>query len=185
LDIEPPEFRIQAIQDGDDLIRLDEYDLALARYQDAIFNADLQAWSPDRWWPDGWYQGAIDSFTGDEEPGRMPTPDPDERPRLEAYARYRVVLLHAVRADTYSAQIAYEEFLERVTPGPGLAFADLATAFWEAYSVDHQVTAGCSAAVEFARTHAAEILAPLGAGYYGWANRNCEPDDVCPFGGPA
>ena len=184
LDIGPPVFRFQAVQDADDLVRLGEYDPALTLYQDAIFDPDLLPWSRDRWWPDGYYQGMIHPG-GNETPGPIPTPDPDERPRLEAYARYRLIVLHAARGDPYSARIAYDELRERALAGPGLVYAELAAAFWEPYSSDQQISAGCGAAVEFARANAAEILAPLGAGYYGWANRNYEPMDICPFGGPA
>ena len=172
LDIAPPEFRFQAVQEGDDQVRLGEFDLALTRYLEALFDPDLLAWSPDRKWAD-------DQYHDDMWP--VPTPDADERPRLEAYARYRLVVLHAARGDAYSARIAYDELLERASTGPGRVYADLATAFWEAYEAGQEIAAGCTAAAKFARSHAGEVLAPLGAGYYGWANRNYEPADICPF----
>src|SRR3990172_737977 len=184
LDIGPPEFRFQAAQDGDDLVLLGQFEEALARYQDVIFDPDLLAWSSDRWWPDGFYQGlGCCGIYG--TPGPMPTAHPDEQPRLQAYARYRMLVLHAARGDPYSARISYDELQQRVTAGPGLPYAELAAVFWEAYAEGNEIAAGCSAAVEFAQSHAEDILAPLGAGYYGWANRNYEPVDICPFGGPA
>ena len=81
-----PVFRIHAIWDGDDATWFGEYDRALAFYQDAVFNEQLVGWSLGRLWPDSFYGG---------QP--TPPPDPAERDRLNAYGRYRIVLLQAVQ----------------------------------------------------------------------------------------
>lgn len=44
----PPQYRFQAIQDGDWQVRYGDYVAALSLYQEAIFNEQLEWWSPER-----------------------------------------------------------------------------------------------------------------------------------------
>lgn len=165
-----PEYRFQAVQDGDDATLFGDYDAALAFYQQAIYDPDLKGWSP-------------------AEPGAgmgetpLPPPDPAEWARLGAYARYRIMLLHASRGYLDAAQIVFEELQARFPmPRPGHPYAELAAAFWEEFSVGQDLTAACGRAVAYAEEHRAEILAPLGSEFYGVLNRSYAPEDVCPLG---
>lgn len=164
-----PEYRFQAVQDGDDASRLGDFDTALAFYQQAIFDADLKGWSP-------------------AEPGAgifgtpLPPADPTEWARLEAYARYRIMLLHAARGHFDAASTVYETLQARFPdPRSGSAFAELASMFWEEYLTSQDLEAGCSAAIQHAERNQAEILVPLGSDFYGVLNRDYKAEDVCPF----
>jgi len=168
-----PVFRIHAIWDGDDATRFGEYDRALAFYQDAVFNEQLQDWSLGRLWPDSAYGGAP-----------TPEPDPAERDRLNAYGRYRIVLLHAVEGRRAEAQVAYDALQERYPGGsPAAAYAALAYEFWEEYTSSGDLAQACAKTAEFARTNPSDVLIPLGRQFYGEGQRQYQPEDVCPISG--
>ena len=167
-----PVFRIHAIWDGDDATRFGEYERALALYQDAVFNEDLIGWSLGRLWPDSAYSG-------------QPTPMPDraERHRLEAYGRYRILLLHAVLGNQAEAQVVYDTLLDQFpVSAVGRQYADLASAFWEEYTVSGDLALACDKAAEFAKTYDTVVLSPLGRDFYGVDQRIYQPEDICPFG---
>ena len=48
IEYSPPEYRFQAIQDADEYTVHQQYEQALDLYQDAIFNKELEWWSPER-----------------------------------------------------------------------------------------------------------------------------------------
>jgi len=167
----PPEYRFQAVQDGDDATLRGDYDKALAFYQQAIFDDQLLGWSPGRLWPDSLY-GTTPT----------PTPDPNEHPRLSAYARYRMMLLHIVQGFMPEAQGVYETLQDEFPVGAvGHQYAKLATVFWEEYNASEDIAAACGKAVEYASAHADEVLAPLGSGFYGFGQRDYAPEDICPL----
>ena len=168
-----PVFRIHAIWDGDDATRFGEYDRALAFYQDAVFNEQLQGWSLGRLWPDSAYGGAP-----------TPEPDPAERDRLNAYGRYRIMLLHAVEGRRAEAQVTHDALQERYPGGsPAAAYAALAYEFWEEYTSSGDLAQACAKAAEFARRNPSEVLIPLGRQFYGEGQRQYQPEDICPFEG--
>jgi hypothetical protein len=152
----PPVFRIHAAWDGDMATLRGDYDDALAFYEQVIFDGTLLDWAGG---------------------------DPDESSRLTAYARYRIMLLHIVRGNQFEADVMYD-ILQRF-PGEvgGRAFAALATAFWNEYeyNTNRDITAACGKAVEYAATHAAEVLDPLGSAFYGRGWPDYVPNGVCPF----
>jgi len=168
---EPPTYRFQAVQDGDDASLLGDYDKALASYERATLDEDLLGWSQGQLWPDSAYG---------ESP--TPAPDPDERPRLNAYARYRIMLLHIVRGALSEAQLVYDTLQEEFPPdAAGHQYAKLATAFWIEYKASEDIAAACSKAIEHAAAHSGELLAPLGSSFYGIDQRDRVPEDICPF----
>lgn len=172
----PAEFRFQAVQDGDDATRFGFLAKALAFYQEAIFNPDLRGWSQGQLWPDSIYGGEF-------VPEPVPTPDPNERPRLEAYSRYRIMLLHAAQGNRDAALTTYETLLAMFPDGrAGHPYADLATAFWESFGQTEDVSAACDQATAYAASHEAEVLQPLGADFYGADADFIRLEDVCPFG---
>ena len=166
-----PVFRIHAIWDGDDATRFGEYDRALTFYQDAVFNEQLLGWSMGRLWPDSAYSGSP-----------TPTPDPLERPRLNAYGRYRIMLVHLVQGRHAEAQVVYDGLQARYHGGSEAAvYAVLAYDFWEEYAASGDLALACGRVTEFAKTYRSSVLGPLGREFYGSGQRECQPEDVCPF----
>ncbi|HJS17486.1 MAG TPA: hypothetical protein VJ785_01970, partial [Anaerolineales bacterium] len=88
----PPQFRFQAIQDGDQQVREGNYAEALSFYQTAIFDDRLEWWSPER----SEYEVHTHRSQFEATPTIYPTPvsDTTEYSRLAAYAYYRIMLLH-------------------------------------------------------------------------------------------
>ncbi|MFQ5410480.1 MAG: hypothetical protein ACE5FI_18890, partial [Anaerolineales bacterium] len=168
----PPVFRIQALWDGDAAKLRGEYDSALADYQQAVFDEELLGWSAGRIASDAAYEG-----------GATPVPDSDEWPRLAAYGRYRILLLHAAQGYLPEAQTVYDTLQEKFPEGTvGSAYAALATAFWDEFSAQDDIAAACEAAIDYAAAHADQILAPLGSDFYGFGQPDYAPEDLCPFG---
>jgi hypothetical protein len=164
-----PVYRIQAVYDGDDSSVFGQYDRALGYYQQAIFKEDLLGWSQGQLWPDTVY-----------EVEGTPTPDPDERPRLEAYARYRILLLHVLQGNMGAAETVYDTLITQFPPGTlGGQYAELATVFWEEYNLSGDMGSSCLMAIEYTAAHLDAILTPLGASFYN--QRSYLPEEICPF----
>ncbi len=173
-----PEFRFQAVQDGDLAFSQQEYDKALSLYQDGIFSDGLKGYSPEirdnlrAQWDAGY--------------GTNPTPTPypiavDEYPKLAAYAYYRIMLLHFAQGNESEATATYKT-LQATFGKDSYAhpYVELATAFWEAYQSTHKMYDGCAVAIQYAVEHP-EILIPLGSDYHGAQSHIYVPEDVCPF----
>jgi hypothetical protein len=179
-EFEPPEFRFQAIQDGDLALSQQEYAKAIELYQQAIFDAELKAYSPEI------RQNLQDAWTARIGPDKTPTPtpvppDPTEYPRLAAYAYYRMVILHTFLGEMDSAQVKYATLQEKFPAGsPGHPYVEMATGFWNAWQSSGRMYDACAAAIAFANAHP-EILVPLGSDYHGWQSHRYQPADVCPF----
>ena len=174
----PPEYRFQTVQDADSAVTSGKLDTANKLYSEAIFNDDLEWWSPDRfaYEQDASYRG-IPGYT----PLPEPTEDPTEYPRLAAYAHYRIMLLHLVQGQEAEAASTYKTLQETFGNYPYAApYAEMASAFWEVYQSANKMYDGCAAAIQFAVEHP-EILTPLGSDYHGWQSHIYEPADVCPF----
>jgi len=168
---EPPIYRFQAVQDGDDAARAGRYDRALAFYKQAISDEGLLGWSSGQLWPDSAYGGQS-----------TPVPDPEERERLTAYALYRVMLVYALQDDKAKAQSTFEQLQADYPEGTaGQAYARLAAAFWDSYNARGNVAVGCKKAVQFAAAEAEMVLVSLGGGMYGADNRDYRAQDICPF----
>jgi hypothetical protein len=167
--LEPPVFRFQAFQFGDVATLCGEYEDAQAYYQQAVFDEELLGWSPGRCMDDSEYRAT-------------PTPDPDERSKINAYGRYRIVLLHVVREYISDAQVVYESLVEKYPEGSsGSAYTELASVFWDAYKQTEDLGLACEQAVEYATSHEERVLKPLSAAYYGVYGFDYAPEDICPF----
>ena len=178
----PPEYRFQAVQDGDRATLAGEYDKALSFYQQAIFDDKLDWFSQDR---------RLAELNA--APGVYPTPDQSMRdgaeyPNLAAYARFRIMLLHIKRGFLPEAKTVYDALQEKFPSGqPGHAYAEMATAFWQTYTSSKSMEQACNSAIDYATTHSTEILAYLGngdssQGFYGEQSLTYTPASVCPFG---
>jgi len=177
---EAPKYRFQAIQDGDRETNNGRLEQALTSYQNAISNEKLEWWSQQR----SEYEGAL-CYTSHQQ--ITPTPpanlkeDTTERPRLAAYAYYRILLLHIVRGFDLDASTTYDILQQKFPAGnAGHPYAEMATLFWNAYQSTHNMTDACGAAIEYAAEHP-EILVPLGSDYHGAQSHMYVPADVCPF----
>jgi hypothetical protein len=175
----PPQYRFQAIQDGDEQIRYGNYTAALSFYQAAIFDDRLEWWSSER----REYEIHIHMSQFDATPTVYPTPNPDitEYPRLAAYAYYRIMLIHIVQGHESDAGTVYKTLGQKFGNNPyGYPYFEIATVFWEAYQSTHKMYDGCAAAIEYAAEHP-EILISLGSDYHGGYSHTYVPADVCPF----
>jgi hypothetical protein len=175
----PPQYRFQAIQDGDEQVRYGNYAAALSFYQAAIFDGQLEWWSPKR----REYELLVLRAQYEPTPTVLPTPIPDttEYPRLAAYAYYRIMLLHIVQGHESDAGTVYETLLQKFSNDPyGQPYVEMATLFWEGYWSTQQMYPGCAAAIQYAVEHP-EILVPLGSDYHGGYSHTYVPTDVCPF----
>jgi hypothetical protein len=169
-EFEPPVYRIEAALDGDAATLRGDYERALDFYQQAVFDEDLIEWSSEM-------LEMLDEIDAET----IPSPA-EERSRLNAYGRYRILLIHAILRNTDGVQIVYET-LRRVIPrgSAGYPYVALADAFWEGLEAGGSVAAGCQRARANAAEHPDEVLAPLGSSMYGYNYEDYTPQDICPF----
>jgi hypothetical protein len=190
MEYSPPQYRFQAVQDGDRFSLSGDYDKAVDNYQQAIFSDKLDWWSAER---RKYILETQYTYSTGETATPMPPPsDPDEYYNLAAYSRYRIMLLHVVRGWLPEAQIIYNTLLEKFPVGQvGHVYAEMATAFWDEYGRSQDVGMACAEAINFAEAHASEILVYLGNTnyskdvdefiYFGDQSLFYEPQDICPF----
>jgi hypothetical protein len=173
-----PEYRFQAVQDADQAALDGAHDVALALYQQVIYDGGLDWWSPEKAVHFATQRRA--GLGGTPTPNALPL-DGTEREQLSAYARFRILLLHALDGQLDGADTIYRALLETYPEGsPGYPYAALAELFWTAYQATGSVVAGCDAAVAHAAEHP-ELLQPLGSAYHGEQSRLYSPRDICPF----
>ena len=172
----PAVFRYEALQDADAAVIRGDDEEALALYQDVIFSDRLVSWTPEIW-----QQMRSESFNYPDV-SRMPF-NPTEHAALSAYARFRIMILHAHRGLVSDAQTVYQNLLEQVTPdSAGAPYLELARAFWNASQDGLNIREGCAAAVAYA-TRNPEILGPLGNSDGRMWGRYYQSEEVCPFMG--
>jgi hypothetical protein len=150
----PPEFRFQALHDGDRLTLYGDYESAIRMYQDAIFSDKLDWWSAERreFYCQRAFQNAPVSKSDIDaariKSGQVLSPDPSEYPTIAAYARFRIMLQHIVRNWLPEAEIAYKALISKHPHGPtGSQFADMATAFMDEYRQSADIELACSVAL--------------------------------------
>jgi tetratricopeptide (TPR) repeat protein len=171
-----PSLKIHVVQEGDVASRLFKYEQALELYWRAIEDPMLEAWNVERnmWSPLG-------IGPGTPQP-TYPPPDQDQAKRVEAYARFRIVVTNLLLERTTEAATQYQLIQELHHAGdPGHHFALLATAFYDAYQDTGSIGMGCEAARSFTEQNQAEILGSLGWAVYGEATSGHDVEDICPF----
>jgi len=176
----PPEYRFQAVQDGDRHTLFGDYAAALASYQEAIFSDRLEWWSPQRLenLREGQYLGwpPLPSPT-------LPPLDPLEYPTLAAYSRFRIMLLYILQGWATEADLAYRTLIDKYPVGtPGGEFAEMATAFMKEYGSTGSMSIACGAALQASPTQSALALQYLGAQHHGFQPVIYELQYLCPFG---
>jgi len=175
----PPEFRFQAVQDGDLASEQLEFEKALNLYEEAISNKYLNDFSPEiRKNLQANWQAQWNPLTP------TPTPYPSdiaEYHQLAAYAYYRIMLLHIVEGNEAEAENVLKTLQEKFPPNnPGYPYVEMAGDFMVEYLASHNITNACGAAIQFA-TEYPKILVPLGSDYHGEQSHRYTPYDVCPF----
>jgi hypothetical protein len=184
-----PQYRFQAVQDGDRAVLEGAFEQAIRFYEQAVFDDELDWWSRER----RDYESAVTFYDiesrmgGSVEPtitpppfGPEPVEDLSERPMLSAYAYYRLVALYAARGETDKAANQYAA-MQQLFPArnPGYPYCEMAAAFQAAFAYTRDLTAACGAAIQYASEHP-DILIPLGSDYHGWQSILYKPEDVCP-----
>jgi hypothetical protein len=164
----PAQYRIHVIYDADDALRAGDTKQAIKLYQQATSDANLLGWV-----------------------------FPDDAAHLGAYARFRLILAYILDNRVNKAQAAHDELLALYVPVlptpdllgtvgpsvaasslPGFEFADMASIFWQNFSLNRDMAHACTLVNAYASTHMA-ALEPLNG--FGYANRTYTPDDICPF----
>ncbi len=173
-----PKYRFQAIQDADAIVIVGNYGKAFQLYEKTILDKSLEWWSPERF---RYEQARGYSWMPEVTMPPKPVEDKTEYPKLAAYAYFRIVLLHLAQNHEPEATTVYNTLQKKFSNDQyGHPYAEMATAFWEAYQSTHKMYDGCAAAIQYAAEHL-EILTPLGSDYHGSQSHMYVPDDVCPF----
>jgi hypothetical protein len=178
-EFDPPEFRFQAVQDGDLATKQLEFDKALRLYEEAIFNKYLKEYSPEirknlqQKWETQWNPAT---------PAPTPYPsDITEYPRLAAYTYYRIMLLDIMKGDKAGATTIFDTLQEKFpADNPGHTYVEMAKVFMTEYQTTQNMTNACGQAIQYAVDHP-KLLVPLGSDYHGWQSHEYKPEDVCPF----
>jgi hypothetical protein len=174
LKIEPAEYRFQAVQDADRQFLLGNYDEALALYRDVIFNGELEWWTEER-------RYYIFNVAMNQPVDKIPEPNPDEYPSLEAYSRYRIMLHHVVHGWNNDAEIVYHTLQGKFPEGVvGHEYTKLANLFWNEYAKSNNIESACALVVDYATSNM-DILNVLGGWGHGSQSHRYIPEDLCPF----
>ncbi len=173
-----PEYRFQALQDADREMDAGDYVAAQAGYNAVINDAALDWWSPAK--QENWIAVRMATHGTDPSPTPLPGDGGLERTQLSAYAYFRLMLLHLLQAQPAEAETVYATLQTEYPIGSaGHPYAEMGAAFWQAYTADQTVAAGCAAAVGYATAHP-DTLTPLGSDYHGWQSPTYTPEMVCP-----
>ncbi len=191
LNLTPPKYRFQAVQDADRAFLMGDYDKALDLYQQVISSNQLKAWSHDDYDEQDW------SCRPDREKWPTPTPFPidfHEYPNQAAYARYRMVLLHIVLGQLQDAQVDYNLLVSGYPNQQdgyaykyGAVYTGMATVFWQAYQASKNIASACQQTIEFADASQYFVFNYLGNTsdmeqyWHGHQSHEYRPEDVCPF----
>lgn len=192
IQVEPPQYRFQAVQDADYALEDGDYEKALDLYEQVIYNDKLGWWSNKR--NEHEQQIIMSDISG------LPTPTPlpqdfTEYNNLAAYAHYRIMLLYVLQGRMIEAYTIYDSLQEKYPSWQvGNAYAELAKVFWEEYKTSQKIGLACSKAIEYTAIHPKEILTYIGDFFsefsiknhnegiiHGWQSKTYHPEDICLF----
>ena len=178
LELPPASYRFQAVQEGDRLSIMGEWEEARKQYQNAIISDQLESLSELSSAQQSWecYQ------SGPFPELSVELDDTDDRLFLAAYSRFRLMLLDLLSGREGDAQATYEKLAAWYPPGnDGFIITEMAEGFWQVYQSTGELELACARAVEFASEHEEEILPKLGSWRHGYQSHTYVPADVCPF----
>ena len=138
-----PIYRFQRSADGDLAFALKQFDLALKSYQDVLFDENL--FKRDQ------YLSHLEYCKG-IGPAIDPELIENEQDQLEAYARWRILLIHTITGSQDAMQVVYQTLQDKFPDGrPGHSYAFLATVFWEQYEISQSIELACEAVIVAAK----------------------------------
>lgn len=170
----PPNFRFEAVQDGDNQTLRGSYDIALKSYQAAIFDDKLKSWDRETWYK------LVNEATKIEYPDIQKMRfDQTEYDQLSAYARYRILIMYLARDWESDAKIVYKTLTEKYPQGnSGYRYVEMAAEFWNEYQLSQDLAKSCAKVITYTELHV-EVLDPLGS--HGVFDEYYKPESVCPF----
>jgi hypothetical protein len=178
LEMDPPMYRFQAVQDADRFFLMGDYARAERLYRAVFTSKPLERWTSER------MRFLLDQQWAEAAGRHTPVPpaeDEDGYPRLSAYAGYRLVLLKATRGDMPSAEGLYVGLLSSHPSGSvGYPYVLLAARFLGNFRVTHDPVKACARVLDYAESIAG-LLEPLGDMEHGAQSHIYETVDLCPF----
>jgi hypothetical protein len=133
-----PIYRFQRSADGDLAFALNQLDIALNAYQDVLFDANL--FGRDQYLPHLEYCRGIG-------PAVDASLIENEREQLDAYSRWRILLINTLRGSHDAMQVVYQNLQDKFPNGkPGHAYAEIASKFWVKYSTTQNIQEACTTA---------------------------------------
>ena len=174
-----PKYRYQMIELGDREVLLKNYKKALAFYQGAIFDANLEPWSREKLSYD------LDHLYQTPSPNDVaPITDPAEYDRLAAYAYYRSMILHIYLGQVDIAKKEHETLQAKFpSDNPGFSSAEMADQFWKIYRAGGKIADACQAAIQYATSDFETIGLLSRYDANGLEGHQYVPADLCPFAG--
>lgn len=176
-----PTYLFQAVQDGDHYALDGQLEKAFKMYNEVLKNETLS------WWTESRQKFLLEQagYHPCENTCPQPNPDADEKPILQAYASYRIMLAQILLDQQTEAENTYKNLIATYTKDSrdnyaGAVVADLATAFWNEYKASQNIKYACSEAIMYTERHT-DFLQYIGGGYHGWQMDTYEPKDICPF----
>ncbi|GEM_PF-1911632 len=176
----PPEYRFQAVHDGDSYAKGGAYEKALKSYQLAIESENLGWWTEERRdYIIGPYGFGPCAETGASCP--PPAPDPNERPILSAYATFRMMLVHLLTNNPAEAEKTYQELLSSYAGTPAGPIIEMAITFWTEYQVSQNISQSCQKAITSIKPQKDVLDILAGRGSFQGISYGNKPEEVCPF----
>lgn len=171
----PPNFRFEAVFDGDIQTLRGLYDEALVSYQSAIFDDKLISWDNEIW-RKMVYEREDLSYPDIQ---KMPF-NQNEYDQLSAYSRYRIMILHLIQGWEGDAKVIYDTLIELYPENTiGYPYVEMAKAFWNEYQNSRDLYKACEKAIQYAYQNDDIVLEPFG--WHGFFNPSYSPEDTCPF----
>jgi tetratricopeptide (TPR) repeat protein len=177
----PPEFRFQAVQDGDRQMKFSNYELALDFYQQAIQDKTLDWYSIDR--------RIRDSITfsmrhAGEKPNPTATPvlfkDPDEYPILASYSYYRIAQIYLLQDDLATAQTIYnQQLLAFPADQAGGEFTEMSEILIQAYQESEDISQSCKAVTEYVQENRITLIDY--SSYFNYTSKYYDIDSLCAY----
>lgn len=147
------DYRLHALHDADDLAAQDKFAEALVLYQQVISSTALQDW---------------------QEPET-------ERAYLSSYAHLKMSEIYLLLDQPDMARAAIDEFEQAAFPDSvGEPYLEALRVFQRTWNGEN-LAETCAAVQEYVAGRSEQLAAPLGPQQFGYANREFQPNDFCPW----
>jgi tetratricopeptide (TPR) repeat protein len=179
--LDPPTYRFQAVQDGDRESLRRNYEKALVFYNQALNDPNLKGW------PKEIYGQQLDVVQAGWRDLLTPTPyptDPNEKEILSAYIHYRKMLIYTVQGKQEEALEEYLALTKLSTEQPGYAYKGPAITFWKKYQNSQDLAAACIKTQIYSHENYDELFDPIDQHWHGWDSPGYYYNKslICPFG---